>query len=69
MIAQLKDVDEQVHEIAKSFPGEVVRIRYSVGHDWSGDPAIFFRVLLSDTASRRRGSGRRDWTDQGQGLR
>jgi hypothetical protein len=35
------------------FPGDVVRIRYSIGEDWVGDPAIFFRVLLSDNASRR----------------
>lgn len=32
---------------------EVVRIRYSFGDDWSGDPAIFFRVVLSDAASQR----------------
>lgn len=52
MIAQLKDLDLQVQETATDFPGEVVHIRYSVSHDWSGDLAIFFRVLLSDTASR-----------------
>jgi hypothetical protein len=27
-------------------------IRYSVSHDWNGDPAILFWVLLSDNASR-----------------
>ncbi len=27
-------------------------IRYEVGNDWSGDPALFFRVLLSDEASK-----------------
>ena len=52
MIAQLKDLDQQVQDTAMNFPGEVVRIRYSIGHDWNGDPAIFFRVLLSDNASR-----------------
>ena len=30
-----------------------MRLRYTLGEDWSGDPAIFFRVLLSDRASRR----------------
>jgi len=34
------------------FPGEVIGIRYSISHDWNGDSAIFFRVLLSDSASR-----------------
>ena len=52
MIAELKDLDQKVQETAMKFPGEVVRIRYSTGHDWNGDPAIFFRVLLSDAASR-----------------
>ena len=52
MLAQLKDLDQQVQEAASSFPGEVAGIRYSIGYDWSGDPAVFFRILLSDTASR-----------------
>jgi hypothetical protein len=29
-----------------------VYIRYDIGRDWSGDWAIFFRVLLADEASR-----------------
>jgi hypothetical protein len=52
MIAQLNNLDQQVQDTARSFPGDVVRIRYSIGHDWNGDPAIFFRILLSDNASR-----------------
>jgi hypothetical protein len=32
---------------------EVQRIRYDIGQDWSGQWAIFFRVLLSDEASAR----------------
>lgn len=30
----------------------VVRIRYDFGEDWSGESAIFFRVLLRDEASK-----------------
>jgi hypothetical protein len=52
MIAQLHNLDQEVQETAVSFPGDVVRIRYSTGHDWNGDPAIFLRILLSDNASR-----------------
>ena len=52
MIAQRSDLDKQVQETTESFPGEIVRIRYSRSHDWNGDPAIFFRVLLTDQASR-----------------
>jgi len=29
----------------------VVHIRYEMGQDWSGEWAIFFKVLLSDEAS------------------
>ena len=32
---------------------DVIRIRFSLGGDWSGDPAIFFRIVLSDAVSRR----------------
>ena len=53
MIAPSKDLEKQVREIEKRFAGEVVGIRYSVGDDWSGDPGIFFKVLLTDAASRR----------------
>jgi hypothetical protein len=33
---------------------DVVRIRFNFDEDWSGDPAIFFRVLLSDEARDER---------------
>ena len=31
---------------------DVVRIRSQFGEDWTGDPSIFFCVLISDNASR-----------------
>ena len=31
---------------------DVVRIRFNVGEDWTGDPALFFRVVLTDKASK-----------------
>lgn len=43
-------IEEVVNELA---PG-VERIRYDIGQDWSGQWAIFFRVLLSDEASNER---------------
>jgi hypothetical protein len=33
-------------------PG-VVRIRYSLADDWSGEPSIFYRVLLCDEVASR----------------
>ena len=33
-------------------PQEVVHVAYSIGHDSTDDPAIFFRTVLTDAASR-----------------
>jgi hypothetical protein len=44
---------EQVDQVARSLAPDVVRIRFNVWKDWSEDPAIFFRVILSDEASKR----------------
>ncbi len=32
---------------------EVVRVRYSIRPDTTDDPAIYFRILLTDAASQR----------------
>ncbi len=48
---QLKEFEQNVQQAFGKFPGEVVRVRYSFGEDWSGDPAIYFRIVLSDEAS------------------
>ncbi len=50
---QLKDFAQRVEEVAKKFPGEVVRIRHSFSRDWDGDPSIYFKILFSDEALRR----------------
>ena len=49
---QLKDFAQRVDEVAKKFPAEVVRIRHSFSRDWDGDPAIYFRIVLTDEARR-----------------
>ena len=33
-----------------TLPRSVVKWRYSIENDWSGDPAIFFYIVLSDEA-------------------
>src|SRR5579859_1269660 len=50
---QLKDFAQRVDEVAKKFPKEVVRIRHSFSRDWDGDPAIYFRVVVTDEARRK----------------
>lgn len=44
---------EQVDQIAQELAPDVVSIGFRIGRDWSDDPAIYFRVVLSDEASRR----------------
>jgi hypothetical protein len=34
---------------------EVAHVAYSIGHDSTDDPAIFFRIVLTDAASREDG--------------
>lgn len=41
-----------VERAVRALAPNVVRIRYSLSEDWSGEPAIFFRIVLSDDASR-----------------
>lgn len=43
-----KDVANAIQKLGN----EVVRVRHSVGEDTSGEPSIFFRIILSDAASR-----------------
>jgi len=53
MIATLP-TQEQVDRVARDLAPDVVRIRLDVTTDWTDDPALYFRVTLSDEASRRR---------------
>jgi hypothetical protein len=52
MIATLP-TQEQVDRIAQDLAPDVVSISFRVGRDWSDDPAIYFRVVLSDEASKQ----------------
>jgi hypothetical protein len=47
-------IDEAVSEVVRSLALDVAYIRYDVGWDLSGDPAIYFRVVLSDEAAEKR---------------
>jgi len=51
---QLKNFAQKVEGVAKKFPDEVVRILHSFSRDWDGDPAIYFKILFTDEALRRR---------------
>ena len=41
-----------IASVERKLAPDVVRIRYTVENDWSGEQAVFFRILLSDAASK-----------------
>ena len=44
---------QSVNAVIRSLnPQEVAHVAYSIGHDSTDDPAIFFRIVLTDAASR-----------------
>ena len=47
-----RDLASAVKRAEKALAPVVVRIRYSIGPDWTGDRSIFFRIILSDAVSR-----------------
>jgi len=43
-------INAAIEQVISELAPDVKYIRYEVGQDWSGDWAIFFRVMLSDDA-------------------
>ena len=49
------EIQVAIHQVERELaPEGVVRIKYDIGEDWSGQWAIFFRVVLTDDAARHR---------------
>jgi hypothetical protein len=46
------DIDKAVRESVKELAPDVQWIRHEIASEWSGDQAIYFRVMLSNDASR-----------------
>ncbi len=44
-------LDNAVSAMIPLLGPDVERLRYTVEEDWSGDPAIYFKIVLSDDAS------------------
>lgn len=53
-VTKQAEIAAAVAEVERLLAPDVVHIRYEIGTDWSGDWAIFFRVVLSDEASKHR---------------
>jgi hypothetical protein len=44
-------IDDEVARAVRMLGPEVVRVNHSVGEDTSGEPAIYFRIVLADEAT------------------
>jgi hypothetical protein len=53
-ITQQERIDAEVRAVEATLRPDVIHIRYELGEDWSGQWAIFFRVVLSDDAAKHR---------------
>jgi hypothetical protein len=42
-----------VNRAAQQLRPHVIDLTFTLGNDWSGEPAVFFMVILSNAASRR----------------
>jgi hypothetical protein len=55
-------LDREIAKAIRKLGKDVVRVRYDVDTDWSGDPCVNFRVVLTDAAAgdetRRQSTGR-----------
>ena len=53
-VTKQAEIEAAIARVQQSTRPDVVRIRYEIGEDWSGQWAIFFRIVLTDDAARRR---------------
>jgi len=45
-------LDTEIKRAVRKLGPEAVHVAYSVGEDSTGEPSIFFRIVLTDTAAR-----------------
>jgi hypothetical protein len=45
------EIEAGVRKVEREFAPEVVRIGYSFRDNWMGDPAVYFRILVTDEAA------------------
>ena len=53
-VTKQDEIEAAIASVQQSIGPDVVRIRYEIGEDWSGLWAVFFRIVLTDDAARRR---------------
>jgi hypothetical protein len=47
-VTKQEEIDSAIGRVQQTIGPDVVRIRYEIGEDWSGQWAIFFRIVLTD---------------------
>jgi hypothetical protein len=53
-IVQKPQINAVIDIVIRQLSPDVKRIFFEVGPDWSGDEAVFFRILISDDAAEFR---------------
>jgi hypothetical protein len=53
-VTKQAEINAAVDRVRQIVGPDVVRIRYEIGKDWSGEWSIFFRIVLTDDAASRR---------------
>jgi hypothetical protein len=53
-VTKRAEIDAAIRSVQQTVGSDVVRIRYEISEDWTGQWAIFFRVVLTDEAARHR---------------
>jgi len=53
-VTKQSEIQAAINAVERSLAPDVAHIRYEIGEDWSGQWAVFFRVVLSDDAAKRR---------------
>lgn len=51
-IARQSDINAAIDDVVKDLSQWIVRIRYTIDHDWNGEWGIFFRVVVTEKATR-----------------
>jgi hypothetical protein len=54
-------IDKALKRAERALAPEVVRIRYTLADDWTGEPSIFFKIVLADDASEESKLGEISW--------
>lgn len=52
-----QEIEAGIQRAAQALGPTVVRIRYNYGSDWTGDPSLFFRIVLADEAAKKKRLG------------